>query len=63
MAIFLIFAALSNSAIKKTFHLHFKYKHYKFLKSEGLVGAVCVQRLPQKLHDRSPFKPKVHSFI
>ena len=24
MAIFLIFAALSNSAIKKTFHLHFK---------------------------------------
>ena len=40
----------------------YKYdKHYKFLKSEGLVGAVPAQRLPQKLHDRSPFKPAVHS--
>ena len=42
----------------------YKYKHYKFLKSEGLVGAVPVQRLPQKLHDRSPSKPSnlaVHS--
>ena len=39
----------------------YKYKHYKFLKSEGLVGAIPVQRLPQKLHDRSPFKPAVHS--
>ena len=39
----------------------YKYKHYKFLKSEGLVGAVPVQRLPQKLHYRSPFKPAVHS--
>ena len=29
----------------------YKYKHYKFLKSEGLVGAVPVQRLPQKLDD------------
>ena len=28
MAIFLIFAALSNSAIKKTFHLHFKLVKY-----------------------------------
>ena len=26
----------------------YKYKHYKFLKSEGLVGAVPVQRLPPK---------------
>ena len=25
----------------------YKYKHYKFLKSEGLVGTVPVQRLPQ----------------
>ena len=40
----------------------YKYKHYsKFLKSEGPVGAVPVQRLPQILHDRSPFKPAVHS--
>ena len=39
----------------------YKYKHYKFLKSEGLVGAVSVQRLPQKLHERFPFKPAVHS--
>ena len=39
----------------------YKYKHYKFLKSEGLVGAVPVQRLPQKLHDRSPLKPAVLS--
>ena len=39
----------------------YKYKHYKFLKSEGLVGAVPLQRLPQKLHDHSPFKPAVHS--
>ena len=39
----------------------YKYKHYMFLKSEGLVGAVSVQKLPQKLHDRSPFKPAVHS--
>ena len=39
----------------------YKYKHYKFLKSEGLVGAVPVQRLPQKLHDRFPLKPAVHS--
>ena len=39
----------------------YKYKHYKFLKSEGLVGAVRVQRLPQKLQDRSPFKLSVHS--
>ena len=39
----------------------YKYKHYKFLKSEGLVGAVPVQRLPQKLYDRSPFKPAVYS--
>ena len=38
-----------------------KYKHYKFLKSEGLVGAVPVQMLPQQLHDCSPFKPAVHS--
>ena len=29
MAIFLIFAALSNSGIKKTFHLHFKGKGVK----------------------------------
>ena len=39
----------------------YKYKHYKFLKSEGLIGAVPVQRLPQKLLDSSPFKPAVHS--
>ena len=39
----------------------YKYKHHKFLKSEGLVGAVQVQKLPQKLHDRSPLKPAVHS--
>ena len=26
----------------------YKYKHYKFLKSEGLVGAMPVQRLPPK---------------
>ena len=39
----------------------YKYKHYTFLKSEGLVGAVPVQSLPQKLHNRSPFKPAVHS--
>ena len=39
----------------------YKYKHYKFLRSEGLIGAVPLQRLPQKLHDRSPFKPAVHS--
>ena len=39
----------------------YKYKHYKFLKSEGLIGAVLVQRLPQKLYNRSPFKPAVHS--
>ena len=39
----------------------YKYKHYNFLKSEGLVGVVPVQRLSQKLHDRSPFKPTVHS--
>ena len=39
----------------------YKYEHYKFLKSEGLVGAVPLQRLPQKLHNRSPFKLAVHS--
>ena len=39
----------------------YRYKYYKFLISEGLVGAVPVQRFPQKLHDRSPFKPAVHS--
>ena len=39
----------------------YKYKHYKFFKSEGLVGAVLVKGLPQKLHDRSSFKPAVHS--
>ena len=39
----------------------YKYKKYKFLKSEGLTGAVPVQRLPQKLHNRSSFKPAVHS--
>ena len=38
-----------------------KHKHCKFLKSEGLVGAVPVQRLPEKLHNRSPFKHAVHS--
>ena len=38
----------------------YKYKNYKFLKSEGLIGAVPVQRMPLKLHDRSPFKPAVH---
>ena len=38
-----------------------RYKQYKFLKSEGLVVAVLVERLPPKLHDRSPFKPAVHS--
>ena len=32
----------------------YKYKHYKVLKSEGLVGAVPVQRLPRKLHDCLP---------
>ena len=37
------------------------YKHYKFLKSEGPVDAVSVQRFPQKLQDCSPFKPAVHS--
>ena len=42
-------------------HKCIMYKHYKFLKSEGPVGAVPVQRLPQKLHDRSHFKPAVHS--
>ena len=39
----------------------YKYKHYKFFKSEGLVGAVPEQRLPQKLHYLSPFQPAVHS--
>ena len=39
----------------------FKYKHYKFLKSEDLVGAAPVQRLSLKLHNRSPFKPAVYS--
>ena len=39
----------------------YKYKHYKFLKSEGLVGAVPIQRLPEKLHERSLFKHAVHS--
>ena len=39
----------------------YKYKHYKFLKSEGLVGAIPVQRLPQKLNDYSLLKPAVHS--
>ena len=39
----------------------YKYKHYKFLKSEGLVDALPVQRLPQKLHSRPLFKPAVHS--
>ena len=38
-----------------------KYKHYKFLKSEGLIGAVSVQRLPQNLHSCSPLNPAVHS--
>ena len=27
----------------------YKYKHHKFLKSEGLVGGMPIQRLPQKL--------------
>ena len=40
----------------------YKYKHYKFSKYEGLVGAVPVQRLPQELHDRSPFKPAPGDF-
>ena len=39
----------------------YKYKYYKFLKSEGLVGAVPIQRLPQKQHIGSLFKPAVHS--
>ena len=39
----------------------YKYKHCKFFNYEGLVGAVPVQMLPQKLHDPSPFKLVVHS--
>ena len=40
----------------------YKYKHYKFYKSEGLVGAVLVQRLPQKT-TRSFFLQTCSSFI
>ena len=53
--------ALRTLEIHQITNSVYKYKHYKFLKSEGLVGAVPVQRLPQKLHDYSPLKPAVLS--